>query len=103
LQINWQYNGSDKSTQQNNDPRERGGFYMGGKTMYSEELVNIFKKRYPAGTRVKLICTDDPYTRLQNGDCGTVRLVDDMGTIHVNWDCGTRFGLIPTEDIFEVI
>lgn len=71
--------------------------------MYRKDFVNTLKRTYPTGTRVKLIFTNDPYTILRNGDLGTVRLVDDMGTIHVNWDCGTRFGLIPNEDIFEII
>jgi hypothetical protein len=70
----------------------------------SEEAVAFLKKRFPAGTRVELIELDDPYNKkLTTGDRGTVRLVDDIGTIHVDWDCGSRLGLIYYEDDFKVI
>lgn len=69
----------------------------------SDEAINWLKKRFPAGTRVRLISMDDPYTTLRCGDTGTVRSVDDMGTIHVNWDCGTRLGLVYPDDSFEVL
>ena len=41
---------------------------------------------------------DDPYSRLMPGDRGTVRHVDDMGTIHARWDCGSGLGLAYGED-----
>lgn len=53
---------------------------------------------YQKGDRVALIHTADPYTRLQPGTLGTVRLVDDAGTIHVKWDDGSSLGMIPGED-----
>ena len=28
---------------------------------------------------------------------------DDMGTIHVSWDCGSSLGLIPGEDAWKKI
>ena len=34
---------------------------------------------------------------------GTVRWVDDMGTIHVSWDCGSGLGLIPSEDAWKKV
>ena len=39
--------------------------------------------------------------KLVPGCQGTVRWVDDMGTIHVSWDCGSSLGLIPGEDEFK--
>ena len=43
------------------------------------------RKEYPIGTRVELIHMDDPYNKkLVPGCKGTVRWVDDWGTIHVN-------------------
>ena len=41
--------------------------------------------------------------KLVPGCQGTVRWVDDMGTIHVSWDCGSSLGLIPGEDEFKKI
>ena len=69
----------------------------------SAEAVEWLKKKFPAGTRVMLIAMDDPYSTLRHGDKGTVRVVDDIGTIHVNWDCGSRLGLVYPDDSFEVI
>jgi urease beta subunit len=55
-----------------------------------------------AGDRVQLISTTDPYTRLEPGVRGTVRLVDAVGTVHVDWDNGSRLGLVPDEDQWRV-
>ena len=57
-----------------------------------EELAGL-RKRYPKGSRVKLICMNDPYRDLEAGTLGTVMLVDDIGTIHVAWDCGSTLGV----------
>ena len=57
------------------------------------------RKEYPIGTRVELIHMDDPYNKkLVPGCKGTVRWVDDWGTIHVNWDCGSGLGVVYGED-----
>lgn len=57
------------------------------------------RETYPVGTRVELISMDDPYNKkLKPGCRGTVRCVDDIGTIHVSWDCGSRLGVVFGED-----
>jgi hypothetical protein len=58
---------------------------------------------YKKGQRVELISTTDEYTTLVPGDKGTVRLVDDIGTIHINWDNGNTLGMIPGEDQIIII
>ncbi len=69
----------------------------------SRELVKIIKKRYPAGTRIELdFMGDDPHP-IEPGTRGTVRVVDDVGTVHCNFDNGRRLGLIPGEDSFHVV
>lgn len=50
------------------------------------------------GERVELVATSDPYTDLRPGDRGSVTAVDDLGTVHVAWDGGSRLGLVPGED-----
>lgn len=50
------------------------------------------------GDRVELERCGDEFTRLTPGDQGTVRLVDSMGTVHVDWDSGSKLGLVPGED-----
>lgn len=44
-------------------------------------LVESVKQMYPPGTRIELICMNDPYSPVPSGTRGTVRAVDDMGTI----------------------
>jgi hypothetical protein len=55
------------------------------------------------GKRVRLISMDDPYSKLVEGDEGTITHVDDIGTIHVRWDNGSGLGLIPGEDKFVIL
>lgn len=65
----------------------------------SKKIVEMLRERYPEGTRIALVHMEpDPYSELQPGDRGTVNCVDDMGTIHVNWDCGSGLGLAYGED-----
>jgi|SaaInlV_150m_DNA_2_1039686.scaffolds.fasta_scaffold30195_3 hypothetical protein len=59
--------------------------------------------REKAGTRIKLIMTNDSYTNLIGGDTGTVQYEDDMGTLIVSWDNGSTMGLIAGTDIWEEI
>jgi len=49
---------------------------------------------YPQGTRVELIEMNDPYSSLTPGEKGTVSMIDDMGTIFVDWDSGSTLGII---------
>ena len=62
------------------------------------ELLKQLKEYYTPGTRVMLIRMSDPYTNLRQGDRGTVTMVDDIGTIHVNWDRGSTLGVVFRED-----
>ena len=71
--------------------------------MYNKNRINRLKDTYPEGTRVELISMDDPYSKLQTGEKGTVMCVDDMGTVHINWDSGSTLGLVPGEDSFKTI
>jgi hypothetical protein len=68
--------------------------------------LNLKKQiNYPArpGARVRLIQMDDPYTKLKEGDEGTITNIDDAGVIHVNWDAGSTLGLVPEADRFTVL
>ena len=67
------------------------------KEMHTKMLKQL-KSYYPPGTRVMLIRMNDPYTKLQPGTKGTVTGVDDIGTIHVNWDSGSSLGVAFGED-----
>jgi hypothetical protein len=67
------------------------------------EMLKQLKAYYSSGTRVCLVRMDDPYTKLMPGDKGTVSFVDDIGTIHVNWDCGSSLGVAFGEDEIKKI
>ena len=67
----------------------------------SRETVESLRREYPTGTRIRLVDMDDPYSRLRPGDQGTVVAVDSIGTIHVNWDCGSSLGVAYGEDHVE--
>jgi hypothetical protein len=67
----------------------------------SKETILRLKKQYPPGTRVELIRMDDPYATLKPGDQGTVSFVDDIGTIHIKWDCGSSLGAAYGMDIIR--
>lgn len=63
--------------------------------MIKEWQLKQLREQYPVGTQVELVHMDDPYNRkLVPGCQGTVRWVDDMGTIHVSWDCGSSLGVV---------
>lgn len=60
-------------------------------------------KNENVGRRIELIHTTDPYTELKPGDRGRVAGVDDTGTIFVDWDNGSKLGLIPGADEYKFV
>lgn len=52
---------------------------------------------------VRLVRTSDPVTDLKPGAEGTVDFVDDVGTVHIQWDNGSNLGMIPGEDVIEPV
>lgn len=64
----------------------------------SERMVSIIKTMYPVGCRVVLERMEDPWAHIKPGTKGTVKCVDDIGTIHVNWDNGSSLGIVYGED-----
>jgi len=64
------------------------------------------------GKRIRLVFTDDPYTKLRAGDEGTVlrrftstdsqgRVIQDV--IDVQWDSGSTLSLVVGKDSYEII
>ena len=68
----------------------------------SKDLLEDLRERYPKGTRVELIRMEDPQAP-PIGTKGTVTAVDDIGTIHVNWDTGSSLGIAYGEDQCRVL
>lgn len=69
----------------------------------SKKVLDQLKTEYPSGARVRLVSMEDPYVSIPIGTKGTVSNVDDIGTIHVNWDTGHHLGIAYGEDRCEVI
>lgn len=67
------------------------------------EVVEAVRARYPVGTRVERVSMNDPYSKLKPGDRGTVRSVDDTGTVFVGWDCGSGLGVVYGEDEIRIL
>ena len=59
------------------------------------------KQEYPAGTRILLINMGKDPRPVEAGTRGTVKAVDDIGTVHCDFDNGRQLGLIPGEDSFR--
>lgn len=60
------------------------------------EEVEAVKAEYPPGTRVRFLGfgEPDPYTQLVVGTIGIVKMVDDSGTVHVDWTGGGSLGMV---------
>lgn len=70
---------------------------------FRHSIVKSLRAKYPKGTRIELIKMADQFTKLTLGDRGTVSWIDDIGQIHVDWDCGSTLALIPEVDDFKII
>jgi len=66
-----------------------------------EELKRI-REKFPEGTRVRLIRMEDIQAP-PIGTLGTVRYVDDIGTVHIAWDNGSSLGAVYSVDEVEIV
>lgn len=64
----------------------------------SRETVERIRKQNPVGCRVELLRMDDPQAP-PIGTKGTVRYVDDIGSLGVAWDDGSSLQVVYGEDI----
>lgn len=67
----------------------------------SENEIRYIRKQYPVGSRIELEVMGDDPRPIPPGTRGTVRHVDDAGTVHCDFDNGRHLGLIPGEDSFR--
>ena len=68
--------------------------------------LGYWERRFPPrGTRVRLLKMDNEPNPLPAGALGTVRSVDDAGTVHVTWDGGRNLGLVtrPLGDEYALV
>lgn len=64
-------------------------------------LVKRMKETYLPGTRIELDFMGDDPRPIAPGTRGAVRVVDDIGTVHCDFDNGRHLGLVPGEDSFH--
>ena len=65
--------------------------------------AEYLKKAYPPGTRIVLNFMDDDPRPIESGTRGTVEAVDDIGTVHCEFDSDRSLGLIEGEDDFRAL
>ena len=68
----------------------------------NSSVIVALRKVFPKGTRVELVQMDDPQAP-PIGTKGTVRGVDDMGSIMVRWDTGSGLSVAYGEDVCRKI
>lgn len=69
----------------------------------SKELVAYYKENFPKGTRIQLDKMGDDPRPVEAGTKGTVIAVDDIGTLHCEFDNGRSLGICPEVDSFHKI
>ena len=66
-----------------------------------KRFAEHMKRSYPPGTRIVLLSMGDDPRPIDDGTRGTVRVVDDIGTLHCAFDNGRSLGVVPGEDSFR--
>ena len=65
--------------------------------------AEYLKQIYPPGTHIVLNSMGDDPRPIECGTRGTVKFVDDIGTVHCEFDNGRSLGLIDGEDDFRAL
>ena len=64
-------------------------------------MAERYKAEYPSGTLIMLLSMGNDIHRVKDNTRGTVIAVDDIGTLHCDFDTGSMIGIIPGEDSFR--
>lgn len=71
-------------------------------TEFNKAQIKYIKEKYPVGAKIELIKMYD-FQAPPTGSKGTVFFVDDLGTIHTQWENGSTLGLIVGKDEFKIL
>lgn len=66
----------------------------------ARRLTEDIRQIYPAGTRIILLSMEDPQA-VPVGTRGTVKNIDDMAHIDMEWNNGRTLSLVPLVDSFR--
>ena len=64
-------------------------------------FAQSMKDNYPPSTRIMLLSMGNDPHPIEPDTRGTVKVVDDIGTLHCDFDNGRSLGIIPGEDSFR--
>lgn len=67
----------------------------------SRQMAKRYKDAYPPGTRIVLLSMGNDPRPIEPDTRGTVKVVDDIGTLHCDFDNGRSLGIVPGEDSFR--
>lgn len=70
--------------------------------IYDKEKIEFLRKAYPTGSRVELLHMED-FNAVPTGTKGIIRYIDDIGTIHVDWNNRSSLGIVYGIDSFKII
>lgn len=70
--------------------------------LFDKKVIRHYQRRYPVGTRVRLLKMDDPHAP-PVGMLGTVVGIDDMANLLMKWDNGSTLNVVLGEDQIEKI
>ena len=62
-----------------------------------------YKELYQKYIRIILVRMKDDPRPIDDNIRGTVRMVDDIGTLHCDFDNGKSLGIVPGEDTFRIL
>ena len=65
--------------------------------MFRPEKKEELKRKFPVGTRIKLISLVNFEPNLPDGTLGTVKGHDDQPALLMQWDNGSSLSLLPYE------
>ena len=68
--------------------------------LLSEAKLRQLQAKFPTGTRIELVSMDD-HQAPPVGTKGTVRLVDSIGSLVVDWDNGCGLNVVYGEDVVK--
>jgi len=66
-----------------------------------EEVLKI-KEEYPIGTKIEMVKMEDSQA-IPSGTKGVVKIVDDQGQLHMEWENGRSLAVVPDIDEFIVL
>ncbi len=66
-------------------------------------VLESLRQQYPVGARVILVKMDDKFSPPPPGTKGTVKGVDDIGSILVDWDNGSSLSVVYGEDVCKLL